>query len=80
MTIYVAMRRAVPIRVLVRMKSRGGSGVVREIRRCAHRGTNLVTVPDATGGARARHNYGVVVRSPNSTYPLRSSWEVLPRR
>lgn len=80
MTVYVSMRRAVPVVVAVRVRTRRGYDVTRTIRRCAHRGTNRFAIADATGGARSRRNYGVLVRSPNSTYPLRSSYETLPRR
>lgn len=80
MTVHVSMRRAVPITVEIRVKTRSGSRVVRSTKRCAKAGTNVFTFTDATGGQRARRNYGVIVRSTNSTYPLRSSYEVLPRR
>ncbi|WP_026911207.1 hypothetical protein [Patulibacter minatonensis] len=80
MVVYVAMRRAVPITLEVREKTRTGSRVVRTKLRCARAGTNIITIPNATGGGRSRRNYGVIVRSDNSTYPLRSSYEALPRR
>lgn len=81
MKIYVHMRRAVPITVDVRMRRRGRTPkVVRWVSRCAKKGTNLITLPNATGGVQSRRNYKVYVKSPNSTYPLRSSWEALPRR
>lgn len=81
MKIYVHMRRAVPITVDVRMRRNGRTPkVVRWVSRCAKKGTNLITLPNATGGAQNRRNYRVYVKSPNSTYPLRSSWEALPRR
>lgn len=78
--VLVTMRRAVPITVEVRVKQRSGSKVVRWTPRCAKAGQNVVVFPDTTGGQRTRRNYQVVVRSPNSTYPLRSSYETLPRR
>jgi hypothetical protein len=80
MKIYVHMRRAVPITVDVRMRTSSGAKVVRWVSRCAKKGNNVITLPNATGGAKARRNYRVYVKSPNSTYPLRSSWEALPRR
>lgn len=80
MKIYVHMRRAVPITVDVRMRRSGGAKVVRWVSRCAKKGNNVITLPNATGGAQSRRNYRVIVKSPNSTYPLRSSWEALPRR
>lgn len=80
MVVYVHMRRAVPITVEVRMRRSGGSKVVRWISRCARKGKNVYTFPNATGGAAQRRAYRVIVRSPNSTYPLISSWETLPRR
>jgi hypothetical protein len=80
MDIRVTMRRAVPITVEVRVKASGGSKVVRSVARCAKAGSNRVVVPDATGGAKARRQYQVIVRSANSTYPLRSAYETLPRR
>lgn len=81
MKIYVHMRRAVPITVDVRMRRSGRSPkIVRWVARCAKKGSNLITLPNATGGAKNRRNYKVYVKSPNSTYPLRSSWEALPRR
>lgn len=79
MRIRVYMRRAVPITVEVRVKTRSGSQVVRSVPRCATRGENWVTVPNATTSS-GRRNYRVYVRSNNSTYPLRSSYEALPRR
>lgn len=78
--VHVRMRRAVPITVEVRMRRSRGTKVVRWISRCARKGTNVYTFPNATGGARQRRAYRVVVRSPNSAYPLISSWETLPRR
>lgn len=82
MRIYVHMRRAVPITVDVRMRRGGGRTpkIVRWVARCAKKGTNVITLPNATGGAQQRRNYKVYVKSPNSTYPLRSAWEALPRR
>lgn len=80
MKIYVHMRRAVPITVDVRMRRSNGLKIVRWVSRCAKKGKNVITFPNATGGAKARRNYRVYVKSPNSTYPLRSSWEALPRR
>jgi hypothetical protein len=82
MKVYVHLRRAVPITVDVRIKRGHGRTpkVVRWVSRCGKKGTNLITFPNATGGAKDRRNYRVYVKSPNSTYPLRSSWEVLPRR
>lgn len=81
MKVYVHMRRAVPITVDVRMRRNGRTPkVVRWVSRCAKKGTNVITFPNATGGAKNRRNYKVYVKSPNSTYPLRSSWEALPRR
>ncbi len=81
MTIYVHMRRAVPITVDVRMRRNGRTPkIVRWVSRCAKKGTNVIALPNATGGAQNRRNYRVYVKSPNSTYPLRSSWEALPRR
>lgn len=80
MKIYVHMRRAVPITVDVRLRQSGGTKVVRWVSRCAKKGNNVVTFPNATGGAQSQRNYRVYVKSPNSTYPLRSSWEALPRR
>jgi hypothetical protein len=80
MKVYVSMRRAVPIVVEVRVRSSGGSKVVRSTSRCAFKGTNTITLTDATGGARSKRRYKVIVRSPNSTYPLVSSYETLPRR
>ena len=80
MIVYVSMRRAVPITVEVRMRTSGGSKVVRWIPRCASRGTNVIRFPNATGGARSKRRYKVIVRSANSTYPLVSSYETLPRR
>lgn len=79
MRIRVYMRRAVPVTVEVRVRTRSGSRVVRSIPRCAARGENWVTVPNATSSG-SRRNYRVYVRSNNSTYPLRSSYEALPRR
>lgn len=79
MRIRVYMRRAVPITVEIRVKTRSGSQVVRSIDRCAGRGENWVTVANATTSS-GRRNYRVYVRSNNSTYPLRSSYEALPRR
>lgn len=80
MKIYVHMRRAVPITVDVRMRQSHGTKIVRWVSRCAKKGNNVITFPNATGGAKGRRNYRVYVKSPNSTYPLRSSWEALPRR
>lgn len=82
MVVYVHMRRAVPITVDVRMRRGGGRGtkIVRWVARCAKKGTNIITFPNATGGAQSRRNYRVIVKSPNSTYPLRAGWEALPRR
>ncbi len=82
MKIYVHMRRAVPITVDVRMRRGNGRTpkIVRWVSRCAKKGTNVITLRNATGGAKNRRNYKVYVKSPNSTYPLRSSWEALPRR
>lgn len=82
MKIYVHMRRAVPITVDVRMRRGRGRTpkIVRWVSRCAKKGTNLITLRNATGGAKNRRNYKVYVKSPNSSYPLRSSWEALPRR
>lgn len=80
MVVYVHMRRAVPITVEVRMRTSSGSKIVRWISRCAHKGKNVYTFPNATGGAKQRQAYRVVVRSPNSTYPLLGGWETLPRR
>ncbi len=82
MKIYVHLRRAVPITVDVRMRRGRGRTpkVVRWVSRCAKKGTNRITLRNATGGAKNRRNYKVYVKSPNSTYPLRSSWEALPRR
>jgi hypothetical protein len=81
MKIYVHMRRAVPITVDVRMRRGNGRTpkIVRWVSRCAKKGTNVITLRNATGGAKSRRNYKVYVKSPNSTYPLRSSWEALPR-
>lgn len=79
MVVYVHMRRAVPITVEIRMRASGGSKVVRWISRCARKGKNVYTFPNATGGAKQRQAYRVIVRSPNSTYPLVASWETLPR-
>ncbi|MEV4420630.1 hypothetical protein AB0L40_11750 [Patulibacter sp. NPDC049589] len=78
--VLVTMRRAAPITVEVRVKRRSGTKVVRWTPRCAKAGRNVVVFTDATNGQHARRNYQVVVRSPNSTYPLRSSYETLPRR
>ncbi|MDO9407879.1 hypothetical protein [Patulibacter sp.] len=80
MTVYVSMRRAVPVTVEVRMRTSGGSRIVRWTPRCAFKGTNVFRFPNATGGARSKRRYRVVVRSTNSTYPLISSYEALPRR
>lgn len=80
MVVRIHMRRAVPITVEVRMRTSGGSRIVRWISRCARKGGNVYTFPNATGGAKRRQAYRVIVRSPNSTYPLVSSWETLPRR
>ncbi len=82
MKIYVHLRRAVPITVDVRMRRGNGRTpkIVRWVSRCGKKGTNVITFPNATGGAQNRRNYRVYVKSPNSTYPLRSSWEALPRR
>lgn len=82
MKIYVHLRRAVPITVDVRMRRGGGRTpkIVRWVSRCAKKGTNVISLPNATGGAQQRRNYRVYVKSPNSTYPLRSAWEALPRR
>jgi hypothetical protein len=80
MVVYIQMRRAVPITVEIRMRKSGGSKVVRWISRCARKGKNVYTFPNATGGAKQRQAYRVIVRSPNSTYPLLGGWETLPRR
>lgn len=80
MYVRVYMRRAVPITVEVRMKQRSGTKIVRFAARCAKRGANFITFPNATGGAKSRRQYRVFVRSANSTYPLRSAYETLPRR
>ena len=80
MVVYVSMRRAVPITVEVRMRTSSGSKIVRWIPRCASKGTNVIRFPNATGGARAKRRYKVIVRSANSTYPLVSSYETLPRK
>lgn len=80
MVVYVHMRRAVPITVEIRMRTSSGSKIVRWISRCARKGKNVYTFPNATGGAKQRQAYRVIVRSPNSTYPLIASWETLPRR
>lgn len=80
MTVYVSMRRAVPVTVEVRMRTKSGSRVVRWTPRCAFKGTNVFRFPNATGGARSKRRYKVIVRSTNSTYPLISSYETLPRR
>lgn len=80
MDVRISMRRAVPITVEVRVKSGGGSKVVRSVPKCATAGTNRIVLADATGGASARRQYRVFVRSANSTYPLRSAYETLPRR
>ena len=80
MRIRVYMRRAVPITVEVRMKKRSGTRVVRWVPKCAKRGENWISLPNATGGAKERRQYRVYVRSNNSTYPLRSAYETLPRR
>lgn len=79
MYVRVYMRRAVPITVEVRLKQRSGTKIVRWIPRCAKRGANWITFNDATGGQSSRRQYRVFVRSTNSTYPLRSSYETLPR-
>lgn len=79
MYVRVSMRRAVPITVEVRVKQRNGSKIVRWIPRCAKRGTNWITLNDATGGQSSRRQYRVIVKSTNSTYPLRSAYETLPR-
>lgn len=79
MRVRVFMRRAVPITVEVRMKTGSGTRVVRSVARCAKRGENWVTFPNATG-ASSRRQYRVYVTSSNSTYPLRSAFETLPRR
>lgn len=80
MVVYVHMRRAVPITVEIRMRTSSGSKIVRWISRCARKGKNVYTFPNATGGAKQRQAYRVIVRSPNSSYPLRGGWETLPRR
>lgn len=80
MYVRVYMRRAVPITVEVRVKKRGGTKIVRWLPRCAKSGANWFTLNDATGGQSSRRQYRVYVRSANSTYPLRSSYETLPRR
>lgn len=78
--VNIEMRRAVPVTVEIRMRTSGGSRIVRWISRCARKGRNVYTFPNATGGAKRRQAYRVIVRSPNSAYPLISSWETLPRR
>lgn len=77
--VAVHTRRAVPITVEVRMRTSSGTRIVRWISRCARKGRNVYTFPNATGGAQQRQAYRVIVRSPNSTYPLLASWETLPR-
>jgi hypothetical protein len=80
MDVRVQLRRAVPITVEVRVKSSSGSRLVRSVARCAKAGANRVAFSDATGGVKARRQYRVFVRSANSSYPLRSAYETLPRR
>lgn len=80
MIVHVQMRRAVPITVEIRMRTSSGSKIVRWISRCARKGKNVYTFPNATGGAKQRRAYRVIVRSRNSSYPLVASWETLPRR
>ncbi len=80
MNIQVRLRRAVPFTVEIRRVIRGGSVVVRSVTRCGRADVNRITIPDATAGRRAAANYRIVVRSPRSSYPLRSSTERLPRR
>lgn len=79
MRVRVYMRRAVPVTVEVRMKTSSGTRLVRSTPRCARRGANFISYSDVTATS-SRRNYRVFVRSENSTYPLRSSYEALPRR
>jgi len=79
MVVVIQMRRAVPITVEVRMRTSSGTKAVRWISRCARKGKNVYTFPNATGGSAKRQAYRVIVRSPNSKYPLISSYETLPR-
>lgn len=79
MRIRVTLRRAVPFTVQIRRTTSFGSMVVREIARCGKVGANDLTVPDVTNGRKAGAGYRLVVRSPRSSYPLRSSEERLPR-
>ncbi len=79
MRIAVRLRRAVRLHVDIEARGSGGWRRVRRIERCGRAGANVVRVNDATGGRRGARNYRVVVRSPASAYPLRSSWTTLPR-
>jgi hypothetical protein len=80
MYVRVYMRRAVPIKVTVHMKQSRGTKVVRYAPRCAKAGANFINFPNATGGAKSRRRYRVLVQSDTRTYPLRSAYAVLPRR
>lgn len=79
MNVRVTLRRAVPYVVEIRRRTSFGTLLVREIARCGKAGTNRFSVGDATAGRRQSARYQLVVRSPRSSYPLRSSDERLPR-
>lgn len=77
--VRVTLRRAVPYVVQIRRRTSFGTLLVREIARCGKAGSNRFSVGDATAGRRQSARYQLVVRSPRSSYPLRSSDERLPR-
>jgi hypothetical protein len=79
MRIAIRLRRAALLHVDIEARGARGWRRVRRIDRCGRAGANVVRVGDATGGRRGARNYRVVVRSPASAYPLRSSWTTLPR-